>query len=168
MSYSGQATDLRVSGRGIEVTVRRGTETRTLAPSAVILATGGGCRLARQVGLDGESRLGAAVSSYVPTDGNFASPTFLFGEPEPGYSWVFPMGSDASNVGVFALSKPAASDLWVQMNGLLTRLGVRDAAPARGILPLWSGKGTAWSHEAGVVSCGDAAGLIDTQSPARA
>ena len=48
------------------------------------------------------------------------------------------------------------------MNGLLARLGVADAAPTRGgILPLWSGKGTAWSHEAGVVSCGDAAGLVD-------
>ena len=48
------------------------------------------------------------------------------------------------------------------MKALLARLGVSGAVPLRGGLgALWSGKGTAWSHEAGVVSCGDAAGLID-------
>jgi flavin-dependent dehydrogenase len=160
--YSAQATELRVGGRQIELTIRRGTETHNLAPSAVILATGGGCRIARRTALDGEPGLGASLSSYIPTDGNFASPTFLFGEPSPGYSWVFPMGANASNAGVFALSKAAASDLRSQMNALLARLGVSSAVPTRGgVLPLWSGKGTTWSHEAGVVSCGDAAGLID-------
>ena len=104
--YGAHATDLRVSGRQIELTIRRGADTHTLAPSAVILATGGGCRIARQAGLDGDPGLGASLSSYIPTDGNFASPTFLFGEPSPGYSWVFPMGANASNAGVFALSKP--------------------------------------------------------------
>jgi digeranylgeranylglycerophospholipid reductase len=160
--YSAQATELRVGGRQIELTIRRGTETHNLAPSAVILATGGGCRIARQAGLDGEPQPGASVSSYLPTDGNYASPTFLFGEPSPGYSWVFPMGADASNVGVFALSKAAASELRAHMNALLAHLGVSGAVPTRGgFLPLWSGEGNAWSHEAGVVSCGDAAGLVD-------
>ena len=47
------------------------------------------------------------------------------------------------------------------MNGSLARLGVSGAAAMRGgVLPLWSGKGTAWSQEASVVSCGEA-GLID-------
>jgi flavin-dependent dehydrogenase len=160
--YGAEATDLRVSGRRIELTVRRGTEMHIFAPSAVVLATGGGGRIARRAGLDGKPGLGASLSSYIPTDGNFASPTFLFGEPEPGYSWVFPLGPHASNTGVFALSKAAASDLRSQMTALLARLGVSDAVPMRGgVLPLWSGKGTAWSHEAGVVSCGDAAGLVD-------
>ena len=91
------------------MTVRRGAETRTLRPVCGRSGVRRRLSIARQAGLDGESVLGAAVSSYLPTDGNFASPTFLFGEPEPGYSWVFPMGLDASNVGVFALSKSAAS-----------------------------------------------------------
>ena len=48
------------------------------------------------------------------------------------------------------------------MTTLLAHLGVSGVVPTRGgVLPLWSGKGTAWSHKAGVVSCGDAAGLVD-------
>jgi menaquinone-9 beta-reductase len=161
--YGAEATDLRVrDGRRIELTVRREAETHTLAPSAVILATGSGCRIARRAGLDGEPGLGAALSSYIPNDGDFQSPTFLFGQPSLGYSWVFPMGANASNAGVFALSKAAASDLRCQMTTLLAHLGVSGVVPTRGgVLPLWSGKGTAWSHKAGVVSCGDAAGLVD-------
>ena len=160
--YGAQATDLRVSGRHIELAIRHGAETHAIAPSSVILATGGGCRIAHRARLDGEPGLGASLSSYIPTDGVFASPTFLFGEPEPGYSWVFPMGANASNAGVFSLSKPAAAALRAQMSELLTRLGVSGQVHTRGgVLPLWSGKGTAWSHAAGVVSCGDAAGLVD-------
>ncbi len=160
--YGAQATDLRVSGRQIALTIRRGAETHNLAPTAVVLATGGGCRIARRAGLDGEPGFGASISSYLPTDGNLTSPTFLFGEPSPGYSWVFPMGANASNAGVFALSKAAGSALRAQMTALLAHLGVSGAVPTRGgLLPLWSGEGTAWSHAAGVVSCGDAAGLVD-------
>jgi flavin-dependent dehydrogenase len=48
------------------------------------------------------------------------------------------------------------------MKTLGARLGASGAFRARGGLgALWSGKATAWSHEAGVVSCGDAAGLVD-------
>ncbi len=160
--YGAQATKLRVSGRQIELTIRRGAEKHNFAPSAVVLATGAGRPIARQAGLDGEPGFGAALSSYLPTDGNFAYPTFLFGEPSPGYSWVFPMGANAANAGVFALSKAAASGLRAQMKVLLAHLGVSGAVRTRGgVLPLWSGKGTAWSDAAGVVSCGDAAGLVD-------
>lgn len=163
--HCAQATDLRVLGRQIALTVRRGVERLTLAPSAVVLASGGGCRIARRAGLDGEPVLGASVSSYLPTDGNLASPTFLFGEPSPGYVWVFPTGANASNAGVCALSKSAASALRAQMRALLAHLGVSGAVHARGgLLPLWSGKGTALAREAGVVSCGDAAGLVDPVS----
>jgi menaquinone-9 beta-reductase len=156
-----RATDLRVLGRQIELTIRRGAETHILAPSAVVLASGSGCRFARQAALDGEAVLGASVSSYLPTDGDLASPTFLFGEPSPGYAWVFPMGANASNAGVCALLS-GASGLRLQMKTLAARLGVSGAVCARGGLgALWSGRGTAWSHEAGIVSCGDAAGLVD-------
>ena len=160
--YGARAMHLRVLRRQIELTIRRGGDTQTLAPSAVILASGSGCRIARQAGLDGEPVFGASVSAYLPTDGNLASPTFLFGEPSPGYAWVFPTGPHASNAGVCAISKSGAAALRAQMKALLARLGVSGAVPLRGGLgALWSGKGTAWSHEAGVVSCGDAAGLVD-------
>ncbi len=160
--HGAQATDLRVLGRRIELTVRRGANTLSFGPSAVVLATGSACRIARASGLDGAPVLGASVSSYARTDANFASPAFLFGEPSPGYAWVFPMGANASNAGVCALSKSAASELRAKMRVLLARLGVSDAVHVRGGLgALWSGEGASWSHPAGVVSCGDAAGLID-------
>ncbi len=163
--YGAQATGLRVLGRQIELTVQRGAARHTLAPSAVVLASGSGCRVARQAGLDGEPVLGASISAYLPTDGDLAAPAFLFGEPSPGYAWVFPTGPKSSNAGVCALSKSGTSALRAQMNALLARLGVSGGGSLRGgIGALWSGKGTAWSHEAGVVSCGDAAGLVDPVS----
>jgi flavin-dependent dehydrogenase len=163
--YRAEASDLRVGKGRIELTVRRGAETHKLTPSAVVLASGAGCRIARLAGLDGEPRVGAAVSAYLPTDKGFATPTFLFGDPDPGYAWVFPMDGTTSNAGVFALSKTAASGLRGMMTAFLERLGISDPVWTRGgVLPLWSGKGTAWSHPAGVVSCGDAAGLVDPLS----
>jgi menaquinone-9 beta-reductase len=160
--YEARATRLHVVGRRIELTIRGGGDTQTLAPSAVVLASGSGCHIAREAGLDGEPVLGAAVSAYLPTDGNVASPTLLFGEPSPGYAWVFPTGPRASNAGVCAASKSSAAALRGEMKALLARLGVSDAVPLRGGLgALWSGKGTAWSREAGVVACGDAGGLVD-------
>jgi digeranylgeranylglycerophospholipid reductase len=160
--HGAQAMDLRVFGPRIDLTVHRGADVLSFAPSAVILSSGSGCRIARLCGLDGEPVLAASMSSYASTDGHFAFPTFLFGDPSPGYAWVFAMGANASNVGVCALSKIAASGLRAQMSALLARLGVSSAVPLRGgVGALWSGKGTVWSHPAGVVSCGDAAGLID-------
>ena len=160
--YGARATHLRIRGRQIEVTIKQGGETRTLAPSAVILASGSGCRIARDARLDGEPILGASVSAYIPTDGGFDCPILLFGDPTPGYAWVFPTGARASNAGVCAIAKSGAA-LRAEMRALLQRLGVSGgAAPLRGGLgALWSGKGTVFSHEAGVASCGDAAGLVD-------
>ena len=76
--YGAQATDLRVLGGEIELTIRRGAGSHTFAPSAVVLASGSGCRIARKAGLDGEPVIGASISSYLPTDGNLTSPLFSF------------------------------------------------------------------------------------------
>jgi flavin-dependent dehydrogenase len=163
--YGALATGLRTIDGRIELTIRRAGDTLTLAPSAVVLASGSGSALARRVGLDGDPVLGASVSAYLRTNGNLARPTFLFDEPSPGYAWVFPMGANASNAGVCTLSKSRARALRARMSALLARLGVPDGVPLRGGLgALWSGKGTAWSHDAGLVSCGDAAGLVDPVS----
>jgi flavin-dependent dehydrogenase len=160
--YNARATHLRVICRQIELTIRRGGDTHTLAPSAVILASGSGCHLARQAGVDGEPILGASISTYLRTERKVASPTFMFGEPSPGYAWVFPTGTPVSNAGVCALSKSSALALRAQMRVLFARLGVSGAVPLRGGLgALWSAKGKAWSSEVGLVSCGDAAGLVD-------
>jgi menaquinone-9 beta-reductase len=162
--FGARATGLRVLGQQVEVTIRRGEDTRTLTPSAVVLASGSGCRIARRAELDGQAELGASVSAYLPTDGNIGSPRLLFGDPSPGYGWVFPMGANASNAGVCALLSEASA-LRFHMKTLAARLGVSGSLAIRGGLgALWSGKGTAWSHDAGIVACGDAAGLIEPVS----
>jgi flavin-dependent dehydrogenase len=163
--YGAQATNLRGLGRRIELTIKQGGDSYTVTPSAVILASGSGCRIAREVGLDGEPVLGASISSYLPTDGNLPAPTFLFGDPSPGYAWIFPSGVNASNVGICALAKSGSPALLAQMKKLLKHLKVPGSVSVRGGLgALWSGSGTKWHHETGVVSCGDAAGLVDPTS----
>jgi len=163
--HGARATNLRVIGRRIELTVSRGADSCVLTPSALVLASGSGCRIAREAGLDGEPALGASISSYLPTDQNLAAPTFLFGDSTPGYAWIFPMGANGSNAGVCALAQSATSALRAQMKNLLTHRGALGSVSVRGGLgALWSGKGTNWHHEAGVVSCGDAGGLVDPTS----
>jgi flavin-dependent dehydrogenase len=157
-----RATNLSALGHRLELTVRRGAEAHTLAPSAVILASGSGCRIAREAGLDGKPVFGASISSYISTRGGLPAPGFLFGQPSPGYAWIFPDGARTSNAGVCALAPSATSRLRSQMKTLLQELGADSSVSLRGGLEaMWSGNGSNWRHEAGVVSCGDAAGLVD-------
>jgi len=163
--YGARATNLQALGRQIELTIKQGDDSYTVTPSAVVLASGSGCRIAREAGLDGETVLGASISSYLPTDGNLPAPTFLFGDPSPGYAWIFPSGANSSNAGICALAKSGASALRTQMTKLLAHLKVPGSVSVRGGLgALWSSKGIKWHHETGVISCGDAAGLVDPTS----
>jgi menaquinone-9 beta-reductase len=160
--HRARATALRAPGGRLELTIEQGEDLHTLAPSAVILASGSGCRIARAAGLDGQPSLGTAISTCLRTDGNLSAPAFLFGDPSPGYVWIFPSGTSSSNVGVCALSRSATPALRPQLKTLLARLGAQGSASPRGAIEaMWSGKGSNWGHEAGVVSCGDAAGLVD-------
>ena len=159
-----RATALRAHAGRLELTIGQGADLHTLTPSAVILASGSGCRIARVLsGLDGAPSLGTAISAYLPTDGNFADPVFLFGDPSPGYVWIFPTGASSSNVGVCALSRSATPALRHRMKALIARLGSRSSASLRGgIEAMWKLRQREhWGHEAGVLSCGDAAGLVD-------
>jgi menaquinone-9 beta-reductase len=165
IAYGARAASLELRGDGLRLTIRRGESADIVSPAAVILASGSGCRLARAAELDGEPVLGASISSYLPSDGDLAAPAFLFGEPSPGYAWIFPTGPKSSNAGICALAKSSASELRSQMARLMRRLGAPDGASTRGGLgALWSGHGRNWSDAAGVVACGDAAGLVDPTS----
>jgi flavin-dependent dehydrogenase len=87
--YGARATNLQTIGRRIELRISRGSDCRVLTPSALVLASGSGCRIAREAGLDGEPALGASISSYLPTDRNLTAPTFLFGDSTPRRTWAF-------------------------------------------------------------------------------
>jgi menaquinone-9 beta-reductase len=163
--YGARATNLQASTSRIELTIKQGGNSYAVPTSAVILASGSGCRIAREAGLDGEPVFGASISSYLPTDGNLPAPTFLFGNPSPGYAWIFPSGGNSSNAGVCALAKSGSLALRAQMKKLLKHFDAPGGVSLRGGLgALWSGKGSKWHHETGVVSCGDAAGLVDPTS----
>ena len=163
--YGARVMNLTTRPGGLDLVLRQEGVTSTLRPSAVVLASGSGCRLSRAAGLDGEPEFGASVSAYVPVEAPVPAPAFLFGEPAPGYAWVFPAGERLSNVGVCGLTKPAASTLREQMREQLARLGSPPDVSLRGGLgAMWTGAGARWRHDAGVVSCGDAAGLVDPTS----
>jgi len=88
---------------------------------------------------------------------------FLFDKSlRPGYSWEFDADSDTVNIGVCALAglpgheikkrSLAAAAIWPSLPNSVWR---------GGSIPLWSGEGVTWHSDAGLVSCGDAAGIAD-------
>ena len=88
---------------------------------------------------------------------------FYFDKIMPrGYSWAFDADDDMVNVGVGSLTDPprfevkqhatAMPAVWPNLSASIWRGGV---------IPLWSGKATAWHSDLGVISCGDAAGVAD-------
>jgi flavin-dependent dehydrogenase len=80
----------------------------------------------------------------------------------PGYAWIFPLGNGLANFGVCRLSGPAGTPLrtlaadYARERGILHHTALRGAREAP-----WSGRGRRWHHPAGLVSCGDAAGVAD-------
>ncbi len=79
----------------------------------------------------------------------------------PGYGWIFPLGGGQVNIGVCAAMR-APTNLRERTVTYLERWQAVDRGPLRaGAGPMWSGQGTRWHHDGGLVSCGDAAGLVD-------
>ena len=127
---------------------------------AVILAHGAACKLSSLCGLDGAPLRAPAVTHYVDDAAAHDALSFTYSsDPErPGYSWQFPDADGGCNAGIFATSRAT----------LRTRLtsGSRsgqsgDVRWRGGYETLWSGLGQCWHDDAGVVSCGDAAGVVD-------
>lgn len=130
---------------------------------AVVLAAGASSPTASRLAIDGEPTIAVAVSTYDRADRPDAL-VFRFSDHcRPGYRWVFPVSESTANVGVFMLGKAPGSQLRSLGDELLAD-GAADSTSVRwrgGVGPLWSGRGSAWHHPAGIVSCGDAAGLVD-------
>jgi menaquinone-9 beta-reductase len=129
---------------------------------AVVLATGAQSALPAQWGIAGVPIIAPALSAYVRNPG-FEIPSFEFlSACRPGYCWFFPTGDDKANVGICSLMNAKGSELRKRGRHLLAAYHIADGARWRGgVGALWSGRGTRWHHDAGVVACGDAAGLAD-------
>jgi len=129
---------------------------------AIILASGAQGRLSEQWGISGDSLIAPSISAYVRNPG-IRLPAFEFlTSCRPGYRWLFPLPDGHANVGICALGRAKSSALKSLGRTLTEAYRVTGEVRWRGSVGgLWSGRGVCWHHVAGVVSCGDAAGLVD-------
>lgn len=141
---------------------RQAGSTDNFQCDAVVLATGSSDMFAKRWELSGEPALTASITGYVEREVPEA-PIFQFMERyQPGYGWVFPLSEGRINIGVCTLAPHSTKHLRKFAEEYLKERGI--SVPCRwrgGGGPLWSGNGHSWHHASGIVSCGDAAGLVD-------
>jgi geranylgeranyl reductase family protein len=129
---------------------------------AVIFATGSMNQLSKKFGMNGKPFKAFAVSMYAEMQ-QPDTLTFQFvNSCEPGYRWIFPVSEKLVNIGVCVLDEKSKANLRLLGEELLKDNHANPLGRWRGgLIPLWSGLGQYWHHSSGVVSCGDAAGLIN-------
>jgi flavin-dependent dehydrogenase len=146
------------------VTVRSGRSIHCLRCDIVILATGSGSSLPRRFGVDGKPQTVSAVTAYVNFPGLIPCPKFLFDSQNKIYEWVFP-AQNGANLGCCALHPTHISKLRHRVEQLKRAHGHDRSGQLRGgLIELWSGNGQSWHNAGGIVSCGDAAGIVDPYS----
>jgi flavin-dependent dehydrogenase len=132
----------------------------------VVIADGSASSLSRSLIIDGRPKLAIAISAYV-RGGIQAEDLECYFRPSlrPGYGWRFPITQDCANIGI-CLSSPSPGPRLRSLATEFTRsLGAGLAGPWRGgLAQLWNGEGWLWHLSEGIVSCGDAAGLVDPSS----
>ena len=130
---------------------------------AVILATGAQNRIASAFGLCGQGHIAPSISAYL--EGPAANiPVFEFHRCSiAGYRWAFPLSGGLVNLGICSLARTDGTTLRALGNELVAEYGIvaKQVRWRGGAGSLWSDRGTTWHHEAGILSCGDAAGLVD-------
>ena len=132
---------------------------------AVILATGSSNRLSKKFNIDGKPSKAFAITTYVEIQKPNTLIIQFFNSYEYSYRWIFPISKRVANVGVCVFSEKPKVNLRLLGEELLRENQFYPLEKWRGGWePLWSGLGQYWHHPSGVVSCGDAAGLINPQS----
>jgi menaquinone-9 beta-reductase len=161
--YSATALSItQIKSNSIRIIYSSGTHNITLMAEAVVIACGSRNSLAINFGIDGDAFYGVAVSAYCEGVDS-TDPTFdLRGPREQGYYWTFPLGKRISNIGICVLNNPKSTNLKAIGDIWATGLAAKRLTGWRGgISRLWSGRANYWHSTAGIVSCGDAAGLVD-------
>jgi flavin-dependent dehydrogenase len=164
--YQTMVTDLMVEPpNSLTLTAKTENRIELQCFEAAIIAHGSGGKLAGRLQIDGRPTLAAAISQYSVV-GNIDAPRFQFIEGIwPGYGWIFPVSEERVNVGVCAFSPLTVKLLRPFMNTFVENCRASEGSHYRGGGAwLWSGSGRNWHHAAGIVSCGDAAGLVDPDS----
>lgn len=145
-----------------EITLRSRTGTLvTERYSAVVLATGAANSLSRRFDISGNPVTGASISVYAQLEG-IQAPIFQFAPlGVPGYGWIFPLAGNLVNIGVCAAAA-SPQNLRSATQLYLDQWQPNNIGPFRaGAGPMWSNQGETWHMNDGLVSCGDAAGLVD-------
>ena len=132
---------------------------------AIILATGSMNEFSRKFDIDGRPKKSFAISTYAELEHN-GKITFQFIEScEPGYRWIFPVSDTTANIGICLLIDKPRVNLRVLGSEFLKEYNIVEAGEWRGGWgPIWSSFGKNWYYPDGIVSCGDAAGLINPYS----
>lgn len=127
----------------------------------VILATGASNALSINNGISGNPLQAVSITAYAKKEMT-AGMIFQFSKAiNKGYGWVFKCGKQEINIGICAL-EPEALHLRQKAADYLQLWDARQEGYWRGGAgPLWSGKGCKWHCSNGLLSCGDAAGLVD-------
>lgn len=162
--YETCVTDLMIEPRGslkLSIRYKDGTSNQ-VGCDAVILATGSMNQLSKRLGIDGRPYKAFAVSVYAEMRQPDALIFQFVYSCKPGYRWIFPVSEKMVNVGICVLDEKPRANLRLLGGELLKDYHAKPLGRLRGGLgPLWSGLGQYWHHTSGVVSCGDAAGLIN-------
>jgi len=159
IAYDATVTAIVPEPQGVRLTFR-GRATQSF--KGAVIASGSSNVLGRGFGICGKPLMGASLTMYCKAS-HSGDIEFHFGPTfRPGYAWRFPLSEGAVNLGVCSLGTVYGSRL--------RELGIRFAVMSEasevlswrgGAGALWSGTGTAWHHSAGILTCGDAAGLVD-------
>jgi len=134
--------------------------------AGVVIAAGSASGLSRALAIDGRPKVAVALSAYVSGEIQTEDMECYFGPYlRPGYGWRFPIAKDCANVGICVFSASPGPRLRSIATEFARSLGGGLGEPWRGgLVPLWSGERALWHRSAGIVSCGDAAGLVDPSS----
>jgi geranylgeranyl reductase family protein len=162
--YETYVTDLIVEPPGslkLSLRYKDGTNDQ-IECDAVILATGSMNQLSKKLNIDGRPNKAFAISVYAmirPPDAH----VFQFVDScQPVYWWIFPISEKIANIGVGVFNEKLKTNMKLLVEEFLEEHHAIPLGKRRGGWgPLWSGLGQCWHHTSGVVSCGDAAGLIN-------
>jgi flavin-dependent dehydrogenase len=161
IAYGLRVVDLVPRDDGIEVISAFGSQFSSDVVAGVVIANGAHSRLSRCLGLDGDPVPGLSISTYAGM--RVDQPWFDFDDHAPmGYCWGFPVSETTANVGVCRLAHGTRHDLERGMQHVRRLLPQHQPVTWRGgVGPIWNGKPATRHDPRGVVTCGDAAGIVD-------
>lgn len=162
--YETCVTDVMIEPTGsLELSVRYKDGTnKQIECDAIVLATGSMNQLSKKFNIEGKPYKAFAISVYAEIHKPNTHVLQIVDSCQPIYWWVFPISEKVANIGVCIFNEKLKVNVKFLVEKFLKEHHANPLGKWRGGWgPLWSGHGQCWNHTAGIVSCGDAAGLIN-------